>query len=612
MGNLQLTLRTGPERGRSWILSEELLTIGRDIECDVILPHRSVSRRHCAVTIEGPNVYLRDLNSRNGTLVNGRPVNSCKIKIGDEVALGEVSLMITGESLLPSVNSGSGPADNTSRIAFHKEPTQLDDLAESPVRGLPQNLGDMARLFRVCRACGAVESLGGLLQLVEEEIKERLCPGRYWLALEGQKGLDILNWMGVGTDDPEDHFPHELSESIIASGSGRVLTRRTNLNGTETRVSTMVTTIAFSKKSIGVIVVEEVASHREYDDSDLEFLAALCYAIAPFIKLHDQKRALEAEVARYRAQASRQLNLVGSSESVNQLKLLVQLVAKSNQAILITGETGTGKDLVARLIHAQSERARGPFVAVNCAAIPSELFESEVFGHERGAFTGATGRRVGLLEESDGGTLFLDEVGDLSAPHQARILRALETQTFRRVGGDRDIHVDFRVLSATNKNLQDAAALGHFREDLFHRLRGFEIKVPALRDRPGDIPELAEFFLEEALAHARRPIRGFTDDALDYLRKGAWGGNVRELRQAIHSAVMVCQRDYLDVEVFSMYGLSTPEEAGELPSLEELEREHIERVLQHTGGKVTEAAPILGIARSTLYEKLRQYKIKRP
>lgn len=613
MSGFQLTLRSGSDRGRSWSLGSTPVTIGRDEDCDVVIAHASVSRRHCMIVTEDIHVYLKDLNSRNGTLVNGKPVSSCKLKVGDEIALGEVSLMLTGEVLQPDVVPRPAVSANTTRIQFLHDSSGSRGVAKTAVRGLPQNVEDLARLFRLCRACGAAESIGELLQLVEQEVSNRLQPRRYWLALQEGEKLEILGWLGVPSGKTDTSFPMDLAKRAVTNGDSRIVTRNSFLEGSDSRLSTILCAITLSSETLGVIVVEERVAQREYNDADVEFLASLCFALAPFIKLQDQKRALEAEVARYRAEASKSLTLVGTSELIKKVCLLIQLIAKSQQSILITGETGTGKELVAKMIHAQSERSRGPFVAVNCAAIPSELFETEVFGHERGAFTGATNRRVGLLEESDGGTLFLDEIGDLSPQHQARILRALETHTFRRLGGDRDIHVDFRVLAATNKDLGDESAPVPFRSDLYHRLKGFEISLPPLRDHAEDIPELAALFLKEARENARKPIRGFTPEALDYLRQCTWGGNVRELRQSINSAALLCQGDYIDADLFKSFGLTDAGDttAGTLPTLEAVEREHIIRAMTRVEGRVADAATILGIARSTLYEKLRAHGIDR-
>jgi two-component system response regulator HydG len=265
--------------------------------------------------------------------------------------------------------------------------------------------------------------------------------------------------------------------------------------------------------------------------------------------------------------------------------------------------------LAARLIHQQSSRKRGPFVVVNCAAIPHELFESFMFGHEKGAFTGADHASPGFLAEAHGGTIFLDEVGDLSLTNQARILRSIEYGTYRRPGADQDSRVDVRVVSATNRDLRARVQRSAFREDLFHRLNGFEITLPPLRERTDDIPELVEHFFELARQQAKRPVREVSSEAIALLQTQDWDGNVRELRNCVLRAVSIAQGDTVQARDVSD-SLSRPpvnEEASAAESLADLEKKHIAHMITKCQGNVSKAAKALGISRSTLYEKLRNY-----
>lgn len=240
-----------------------------------------------------------------------------------------------------------------------------------------------------------------------------------------------------------------------------------------------------------------------------------------------------------RAKSSGVDPIIGNSPQIERVKHLIEKVAPSEARVLITGENGTGKELVARWLHLKSHRAAAPFVEVNCAAIPSELIESELFGHERGAFTSAIKQRKGKFEQADGGTLFMDEIGDMSLSAQAKVLRALQESRISRVGSDKDVEVNVRVVAATNKNLKEEITKGNFREDLYHRLSVIVVRVPALRDRSDDIPQLVEFFLQRICSEQQLPLKSISTEALDLLRKMPWSGNIRELRNVIERLVIL-------------------------------------------------------------------------
>jgi DNA-binding NtrC family response regulator len=246
---------------------------------------------------------------------------------------------------------------------------------------------------------------------------------------------------------------------------------------------------------------------------------------------------------------SKYREIIGESESIKKIKELIERVAPTDARVLITGSNGTGKELVARAIHALSRRSEQPFIEVNCAAIPSELIESELFGHEKGSFTSAIKTRKGKFELAHGGTLFLDEIGDMSLAAQAKVLRALQENKITRVGGDEEIKVDVRVIAATNKDLEAEIRKGNFREDLLHRLAVIPIHVPDLNDRPEDIPILAQHFLKEILEDQNLPPRKFTDEALEELKKIRWNGNVRELRNVVERLVILCDKVITDEDV---------------------------------------------------------------
>jgi len=298
----------------------------------------------------------------------------------------------------------------------------------------------------------------------------------------------------------------------------------------------------------------------------------------------------------------------------------VDRAAASGARVLITGENGTGKELAARALHAGSPRAAGPFIKVNCAAIPKDLIESELFGHEKGAFTGAAARKIGKVEAADGGTLLLDEVGDMAAEAQAKLLRVLEENEVERVGGNRPIRVDVRILAATNQDLPQAIAEGRFREDLFYRLNVVPVRMPALRERPGDIPELVEHFRAAFAEETGRTAPELADGAMAALKAWSWPGNVRELRNAIERLSIMTEGDRVsEADVRAVLGEARPGTPAVPPSdlplrelLELTERTAIERALEVAGGTVSEAARALGLDRANLHRKMRRLGIGRP
>ena len=312
--------------------------------------------------------------------------------------------------------------------------------------------------------------------------------------------------------------------------------------------------------------------------------------------------------------AAEPAGMIGSSPAMAALIADIRRVAPSQAKVLITGENGAGKDLVAEAIHRLSKRAGKPFVKLNCAAIPRDLVESELFGHEKGAFTGALQRKVGRLERADQGTLFLDEIGDLSAESQAKLLRAIETGEVDRIGATETIRVDVRILSATNKDLSAAMENGEFRRDLFYRLNGVPLQVPPLRERRGDIPPLARHFLERACASEDRPAKRLSPEALALLEEYRWPGNVRELKNLMERAAILVEGQDVRAEDLASWletAAASEESAGLRGEIERREAEAIRKALEQAGWNVTQAASGLGIDRTNLHRKMRKYGIAR-
>jgi DNA-binding NtrC family response regulator len=328
---------------------------------------------------------------------------------------------------------------------------------------------------------------------------------------------------------------------------------------------------------------------------------------------------LRREVRAFRASQSREFSfdtIVGRAPAMNEVRaLLARVAASPASTVLLTGETGTGKDLAARAIHYHSDRAARPFVNITCSALPEQLLESELFGHERGAFTDARQQKRGLFETADGGTVFLDEIGEMTLGLQSKLLRFLEERTFKRVGGLTDIRLDVRVIAATNRDLEDEVKTGRFREDLFYRLQVMPIVLPPLRERPGDVALLAAWYIDRYNREFRKRVRGVSPEAQKLLEQHGWPGNVRELRNAIERAMLLTDALVLIPEDFTL-AHAVQAAAFRLPvegvSLEEVERQLLMQALERTGGNQTRAGALLGINRDQVRYRIEKFGLPRP
>jgi DNA-binding NtrC family response regulator len=406
--------------------------------------------------------------------------------------------------------------------------------------------------------------------------------------------------------------PQEALERVKASAPDIVITdlRMEGMDGI-----TLLKRIRDAAPAVDVVVMTAYASVETAIETMRE--GAYDYIVKPFtteellllVERIEEKRRLETENTDLRSYISGSLDedIIGASAPMMKVKAVIQGLGGSDAAVLIRGESGTGKELVARAIHRVSRRANGPFIALNCAAIPESLLESELFGYEKGAFTGASRRRIGHFQLADGGTLFLDEIGDLPAALQAKLLRVLEDKRVRPLGGERDHLVDIRLISATHRVLESEIGAGRFREDLFYRLNVFPIMLPPLRERRDDIRDLALHFL----AGWNRPAADLGSDALSRLRAYAWPGNIRELRNVLERATIlrpsgtITQEDILLGE--SPSPSPAPAAAADTLNLAEVERQVIAEALERAGGNKSEAARLLGITRRALYGRLERY-----
>lgn len=544
------------------------------------------------------SLELRDLGSINQVVVNGNAVCECHLRVGDEIRVGCSVFLVTLDEASELYCS---PRQPYSTVSLAEEESAL--LSAGTVSRAFDDSGtieELAGLFAISRELSRSSSARALQEQLAYALGRRFTPDCSWLVMLRDARTESTILSGSSCINAE--VSHDIVRMVLAQKRGGLFPISTPSSCTWI----LAAPICLGEHEIGALGLARTTKEAPYGEKDVDFLVALASVIAPFLRAFERIDELELENKRLRVADQKLTQLIGSSKAMKALHETIKAIAPSHQTVLILGETGTGKELVARLVHELSGRTDGGLVTVNCAAIPRELFESEFFGYEKGAFTGAVGRKMGLLEQSDCGTLFLDEIGDLSLDNQGRILRAVETGSYRRVGGLRELEANLRVLAATNKDLVQEMRNGRFREDLYHRLKAIEVRIPPLRERRYDIPELAEYFLSKATGDE---TRHFSSDAIEYLMAQKWPGNVRELKNTVQVVATVCRAEQIQVQdVRTVVSLS---DDSHVPvTLEQLEKDHITRTLDYCGGKVLETAKCLGISKSSLYNKLGQFGLR--
>ncbi|HZU27461.1 MAG TPA: sigma 54-interacting transcriptional regulator, partial [Bryobacteraceae bacterium] len=560
------------------------ISLGRGGGSTLRIPHRSVSREHCVLRMLEDRVEILDHGSHNGTFVNGLPVRNRVLADGDEVRIGEVAF------LFRVVADGAAALSNP---VLH-EPSVSRTVA-APDVPLAREATTLVRLSEIARLVQQLylergsethaESARVLLSAIFELIPSQ---AGALLLLQGQEPVPLAEY---SVD------PSTTAVAATADVIDQVLRTRAPACGLAGAVSWVAAPLLVSGRPVGILCLDSRGVRRDYGVRDLQMIAAVGEFLALAVENARDLEMLRMENSRLRGGGADSL-LIGESAGMAALQAGILKVARTNTTVLIRGESGTGKELVARAIHRNSARSGRPFVAVNCAAIAETLMESEFFGHEKGAFTGAVTQRKGRLEMADGGTVFLDEIGELGAPLQAKLLRVLQEHEFERVGGSHPIKIDIRVIAATNRDLEKAMREGTFREDLFYRLNVVPLQVPPLRERRDDIALLAMHFARTFSEQTGRTVTGLSREARAVLVAYDWPGNVRELQNAIERAVVmgsseVILPDDLPDALLDSAPATDAGDSGFHEAVRQYRRRVILAALERSGGNVAEAARTL-------------------
>ncbi|PYR88629.1 MAG: hypothetical protein DMF84_27535 [Acidobacteria bacterium] len=597
----------GPLCGEVTRLNGAELTIGRDPSNVMCLADLLLSRRHCVITIT-PVPRVRDVGSSNGTFVNGMQITDHPLSDGDRLQVGESVFVFVAKALrrgdMPVTLTREEPGPSTTKL-------RLDDARylQCELTGVPQVTGRTEQALQALLKISAALNAAG----AEEEIQRLLVD----LLAEAIPAEQIAILAAGGGESPIVVQAHPSGGSAQIEMSGTVLRQVVDERvGVLTREApaTLCVPIARRNRVLGIIYL---ASRQPdaFDDEHLELVAGIAGVAATALENARRVAWLESETERLHSALVVEHTLVGRSQKMAKIYELVGKVARADVTVLITGETGTGKELIARAIHVNSGRAKRPFVAINCAALTETLLESELFGHERGAFTNAVALKKGKLEVANGGTVFLDEVGELAPSLQSKLLRVLQEHEFERVGGTRTIPIDVRIVSATNCVLPEEVAARRFREDLYHRLNVVAIHTPPLRERRDDIPLLANHFALRFAPKANRHLLGISDRAMRYLVQYDWPGNVRELQNAIERAVVLGSSDEIVPEDLPESLLETPPApAGGASTLHDAVRETkvcaIRDAFRQARRSYTDAARLLGVHPNYLHRLIKNLGLK--
>jgi len=623
-------LALGGPWGKSEFRFSAPLSIGRAASNPICLEDPGVAPLHCQIAHQGDGFLLTDLDTASGTFVNGIPVTQRLLAPGDQIAIG-------GSLFLFQLEGSPAPAispvqlDDSSSPSGQEQQLRTDELLylhPESLAALPQSARldrALSTLLKISTAIGSIRDVESLQWQLLGMIFDVIPAERGAILLSDDNAAELSSpvaWDRVSGPDHPVHVSRSLVRRVIKDGvailDNEVCELDPSSDDHAPRVRALLCVpLAVAGRSCGIIYLDSANPSAAFTKDDLQLLAAIAGVAAIAIENACQFERLGSENQRLRAEVSLQHDMVGQGPRMRQVYQFIEKVAPSESTVLIRGESGTGKELAARAIHKNSPRKDQPFVALNCAALTETLLESELFGHEKGAFTSAICQKKGLLEVAEGGSVFLDEIGELSLTLQAKLLRVLQEREFVRVGGTRAIRLNVRFLAATNKDLQKAVREGAFRADLFHRLNVISLTLPSLRDHPEDIPLLAEYFASRYAKRCNRDVKGISAEARACLAQYDWPGNIRELENAMERAVVIGSSSFILPEDLPETLLETapiPAAAGGPAqyhdSVRNLKKQLILSAFDQAGGSITEAAKLLGLNSNYLHRLIRNLDLR--
>jgi transcriptional regulator with PAS, ATPase and Fis domain len=590
----RIAVISGIRLGGVYSLAEGEFVIGRDDGADLPIADTSISKRHCVVIVQKDKFHIEDCGTSAGTRLNGERITSRQaLRHGDHIGVGNVELVfiIEVETNLPAspVTIDAAPMDPEA-VAV---PLDEDALHKTMVE-----IGKELRFYR--RDVPSIREK--LLLFIFRKIPAE---GAAIVLIDKTGAIEMLAHRRTNHGSPV-RVNQAMADRVYREGKSRM-----------SPSAVCVPMQAFDAR-LGVIYAVSAGRHAPMDKTHLEQLSIIATVGASLLEHASRLDRIESEISELKQDLAVRHELVGESTAMSDLNRQVQRAAPTESTVLIQGESGTGKELVARAIHRGSRRSPGPFVAINCGAISESLLESELYGHEKGAFTGAAAQKKGKFELASGGTLFLDEVGEMPASIQVKLLRVLQEREIERLGGAKPIKVDFRLIAATNRDMETAVARGEFRQDLYFRLKVITITTPPLRNREDDILLLARHFIARFSRDVGRAVQGISPDAERMLKKYRWPGNVRELQNIMERAVAMGSTDELlpeDLpdELFEAQAARQP--GSDNFNLQEArlaaQRDVVERALARTNGNLKEAAALLGVSPNHLYVVLKNLGISR-
>ena len=659
--NPNLIAISGPLKGTIFALAEDETGVGREASNLICLNELSVSRRHCVIKREAVSIdeqcptpqesineasinetldpinsqfTIVDLESYNGTFVNGLPIKRQTLSHGDQILVGDVLLLF----LLREPEESAGDAvnqDDANLITRSTVRLRTEDAIylrpERVVEELPataRTARDLNALLKISSAIGSLRSVPELQTALFKLILEIIPAEREAILLKDTGRADVISsvcgWNSLLGPIDSIKVSQTITNQVMREGVALLSNDLLTTEGigaapslVEARIcSVLCVPLASGSKTLGVIYLDTSNGTARFDENHLQLLTAIASISAAAFENAKHLEWVETENARLQQEVSISHQMIGESEAMRAVYKFIGKVAQADSTVLVRGESGTGKELAARAIHANSPRAAKPFIAINGATLSETLLESELFGHEKGAFTGAIGQKRGKLELAHEGTLFLDEVGELTPLIQVKLLRVLQEQEFERVGGMRQVKVDLRIIAATNKDLEEAVSKGLFRQDLYYRLNVVSVIMPPLRTRRDDIQLLASYFSSVYSKKCKRRIHGISPEARALLRVYDWPGNVRELQNVIERSVVLGSSEIITADDLPETLFETSIKSG-LPAtnyheqVKEAKSLIIIRAIEEAGGNYTEAAKHLDLHPNNLHRLVRQLNLRK-